>query len=328
MTTTLIASTFITKNRPDKDHQAAAETRPARRFCAVDSLAMGDPLVGSAAHAERNLLISWPRPKWQRSLRRASDMPDDVATQLEAIAEAGRRVNLIHRRGEDAELHRLFLMPEQREYRVTRDELAAFLAAFSRGDSLAAWGGDAVPLPMILCCTHGKKDKCCAKFGYQSYRALADAVARDDLPFDVWESTHLGGCRLATSALVLPALRKYGRLNPDDVPGLLAAEQDGRPYLPCYRGDSRLTPVAQCAQVAALEWLAARGLHARVWVEDALEPSGGPRLTLPVRWQAGEQVGRLMVSCLESELIRHDTCADYERDGAQPSRVWRATHIA
>ncbi|WP_168016044.1 sucrase ferredoxin [Halomonas salinarum] len=311
------------------DHrQTAADTRPARRFCAQDSQAIGDPLVGSAAHAERNLLISWPRPKWQRSLRRASDMPDTVATQLEAMAEAGRRVNLIHRRGEDAERHRVFLMPERREYRVARDELEAFLSAFSRGDSLAAWGGKYVALPMILCCTHGKKDKCCAKFGYASYRALAEAVTRESLPFEVWESTHLGGCRLATSALVLPALRKYGRLNPDDVPGLLEAEQDDRPYLPCYRGDSRLTPVAQCAQVAALEWLAARGLHARVRVKEALEQHEGPRQTLPVHWQAGEREGRLVVSCLQSELIRHDTCADYERDGAQPSRVWRATHIA
>ena len=308
--------------------QAATPPRPAQRFCARDSLAIGDPLVGTAAHAERNLLISWPRPKWQRSLRRASDMPEAVTAQLEAIAEAGRRVNLIHRRGEEAENHRVFLMPERREYRVARDALATFLDAFSRGDSLAPWWHGEVTLPMILCCTHGKKDKCCAKFGYASYRALAEAVAREALPFEVWESTHLGGCRLATSALVLPALRKYGRITADDVPGLLDAERDDRPYLPCYRGDSRLTPVEQCAQVAALEWLAARGLDARVRVEAPLEASDGPRQTLPVHWQADAREGRLAVSCLQSELIRHDTCSDYERDGAQLSHVWRATHIA
>ena len=61
---------------------------------------------------------------------------------------------------------------------------------------------------------------------------------------------------------------------------------------------------------------------------DSVSRMLGRSYSITGRVVAGEQVGRLMVSCLESELIRHDTCADYERDGAQPSRVWRATHIA
>ncbi|WP_136248795.1 sucrase ferredoxin [Halomonas borealis] len=314
-----------------EERRGSSNPRPAQRFCAEDSLAIGDPLVGSAAHAERNLLISWPRPKWLRSLRQAKDMPEAVRERLGALAEAGRRVNLIHRRGEDAELHRIFLMPECREYRVPREELEAFLAAFADDAALDAWAVGKVTRPLILCCTHGKKDKCCAKFGYATYQAIAGAVARDERPFEVWESTHLGGCRLATSALVLPALRKYGRITPAEVPGLLEAEGEDRPYLPCYRGDSRLTPVEQCAQVAALEWLAARGHHARASVEDALiDDDGdddGSRRRLPVRWQAGEQEGRLVVSCLESELIRHDTCSDADAGPPTPSRVWRATRI-
>ena len=45
-------------------------------FCADLSREQHDPLAGSAAHAERNLLLSWPRAKWQRKLRHASDMSD------------------------------------------------------------------------------------------------------------------------------------------------------------------------------------------------------------------------------------------------------------
>ncbi|WP_338035624.1 sucrase ferredoxin [Billgrantia antri] len=296
-----------------------------QRFCARESLAQGDPLAGSAAHAERNLLLSWPRAKWQRSLRQASDMTDAVATRLEAIAEAGRRVNLIHRREQPGERHCLYLMPENRRYEVTRAELAAFLDALRRDAPLTRWEASSPAGPLLLCCTHGKKDKCCAKFGYAAYKALDAAVATHALPFDVWESTHLGGCRLAASAVVFPALRKYGRIDTADVLPLLEAEMADRPYLPCYRGDSRLSPVQQCAQVAALEWLAERSLHPSVSVSTPSDPEAS-RTSLIVKWQTGSDQGAVAVECIQRALQRFDTCADLDAP-AKNTWVWQAVSL-
>ncbi|EPC02221.1 hypothetical protein L861_16050 [Litchfieldella anticariensis FP35 = DSM 16096] len=298
-----------------------------RRFCAQESAAIGDPLVGTAAHAERNLLISWPRAKWLRSLRQASDMPEEISALIEDIATNSRRINLIHRQGQPSHLHRIFLMPECRSHDVPRAELTAFLHALREGTSLERWESGAVQGSMILCCTHGKKDKCCAKFGYRTYKAIVDEASRHDHPFDVWESTHLGGCRLAASAVVFPQLRKYGRIGIDDIPHLLQAEASDQPYLPCYRGDSRLAPPEQCAQVAAFEWLQAQGMKAIVDVDRENATAEGNRLSVPVRWQDAQRQGWLTVTCVETELIRHDTCADYESDGATASKVWRATQV-
>lgn len=297
-----------------------------QQFCAVESAAQGDPLAGSGVHAERNLLLSWPRRHWGRNLRRANGMSEALLARLDALAEGGRRVNLIHRRDQPEESHRLYLMPENREFAVPRDELPAFFEAFEHDADLAAWERPAPTAPLLLCCTHGKKDKCCAKFGYAAYKALAAAVeARPDLPFEVWESTHLGGCRLAASALVFPALRKYGRIPPDDVIPLLESEAAGRPYLPCYRGDSRLSPLEQCAQVAALEWLAERGEPATalevVGVEERTERA---RVTLAWRDREG---GELSITCETREVLRLDTCADIDDGGPSLSRVWQATAI-
>ncbi|MFC3284751.1 sucrase ferredoxin [Litchfieldella rifensis] len=302
-------------------------TAMPRRFCAQESAAIGDPLVGTASHAERNLLISWPRAKWLRSLREASDMPAEVSALIENIAAHGRRVNLIHRQGQPSHVHRIFLMPECRSHDVPREELASFLHALRDGATLERWQTGTVHGSMILCCTHGRKDKCCAKFGYRTYQAIADEAQHHEYAFDVWESTHLGGCRLAASAIIFPQLRKYGRIGIDDIPGLLRAEATGQPYLPCYRGDSRLSPPEQCAQVAALEWLQARGLRGEVSVESESAIAEGNRLSVPVRWQTAGRQGRLVVTCVEYELIRHDTCADYAGDGATPSKVWRATQV-
>ncbi|MCE8015642.1 sucrase ferredoxin [Halomonas sp. MCCC 1A17488] len=302
-------------------------TRATQHFCARESLAMGDPLAGSAAHAERNVLLSWPRSKWRRSLRRASDMPDDVAAQLEAIAEAGRRVNLIHRRDQPGEHHRLYLMPENRRYEMPRAELPAVLDALQRGEPLTRWEMGPPQGSLLLCCTHGKKDKCCAKFGYAAYKALEAAVAERALPFEVWESTHLGGCRLAASAVAFPALRKYGRIATEDVLPLLEAEMADRPYLPCYRGDSRLSPVQQCAQVAALEWLASCGIHADVTVAPSSKGHELRQDWLQVRWRSAGDEGRLAVRCEPRMLRRYDTCADLAVGPPAASQVWVATQV-
>ncbi|TDX32748.1 hypothetical protein DFO67_10142 [Modicisalibacter xianhensis] len=302
-------------------------TAAHRQFCAMESARIGDPLVGTGAHATRNLLVSWPRAKWLRNLRQASDMPEEVVNLLNAIAEGGRRVNLIHRQAQPSHLHRLVSMPEGRIFEVKREELTELLHAFIAEKSLDRWQTGNVDGSMILCCTHGKKDKCCAKFGYRSYKALASEAQQHSYPFDVWESSHLGGCRLAASVMIFPALRKYGRLTDDDVPRLLQAESENRPYLPCYRGDSTLTPPEQCAQVAALTWLDKRGMHGSVTVTGEARWLDALRQRVHVHWQTAQGKGRLDITCRANELIRHDTCADFEHEGAQPSLIWHAIHI-
>lgn len=297
----------------------------SRRFCAVESAAVNDPLAGTATHAERNLLLSWPSAKWQRNLRHASDMPEEILARLDALAEAGRRVNLIHRRGHPSHRHRLYLMPENRGFEVEREALPAFLAAFDNGESLARWETEAPSGALLLCCTHGKKDKCCAKFGFAAYKALAAAVDAHELPFEVWESSHLGGCRLAASAILFPALRKYGRITEADALPLLEAEARGRPYLPCYRGDGHLSPVQQCAQHAALGWLEARERVAMPRLATEEGDDEARRLTFD--WQDGIRAGRLLVHCRVDSVVRLDTCADLEGDGATPSPVWRAVSV-
>lgn len=71
--------------------------------------------------------------------------------------------------------------------------------------------------PLLLVCTNGAVDRCCALAGRPLVAALAER--HPDL---VWESTHLGGCRFAANLLVLPSGHMHGRLTPED--GLAVAE--------------------------------------------------------------------------------------------------------
>ena len=126
--------------------------------------------------------------------------------------------------------------------------------------------------------------------------------------------------------IVFPALRKYGRISDPDVAPLIAHETAGRPYLPCYRGSSRLTPPQQCAEIAVLEWLEVQGLSADLEIDDAVPQKDGA-VAVPVSWHAGQEVtGRLDARCESFEISRVDTCADLD-EGPSASECWFVSRL-
>ena len=73
-----------------------------------------------------------------------------------------------------------------------------------------ASAGTPVEHPLFLVCTHGKHDRCCAKFGRPLYEAVREQVEEDW----VWQSTHVGGDRFAGNLVSLPDGVYYGRVEP------------------------------------------------------------------------------------------------------------------
>jgi hypothetical protein len=94
------------------------------------------------------------------------------------------------------------------ERRVTDDvaDLAKLdLAALPAGPPPGF--GERVRERLLLVCTHGKRDACCARYGAPVARDLA---ARG-LP--VWETTHLGGDQFAANLVCLPDGTYHGLLD-------------------------------------------------------------------------------------------------------------------
>lgn len=299
-----------------------------KQFCAVESIRAGDPLPGTATHPERNLLLSWPRRYWERNLRHASNMPPSLVDRLDGLAASGRRVNLIYRRQEPEELHRILLFPEGLSFDVLPNQLEDFLEDAQQGRDLGIWAGSPINTPVLLCCTHGKKDKCCARFGYATYRQLQREIEGQALPVDLWESSHLGGCRLAASLISFPSRRKYGRIGNKDARALLEHEIRGQAYLPCYRGNGALTPAQQCAETSALEWLERQGVRAdNLVVAPPPAETDNPEVDLRVDWTAGTVNGVLIARCSQREIQRVDTCADLD-EGPTSSWCWMVSGIS
>lgn len=287
----------------------------ARGFCSDMSLARHEPLAGTGGHPERMLLLRWPKGGWDERFGEAPGMDPALRATLARLREGGRRVNLIDRKGTGAGLHPLYLFPEGLTRCVATAGLPDALARLEAGD-LSDWEDCAGPV--MLVCTHGRKDRCCAKKGYAAYRALRDAGAAE-----LWESTHLGGCRFAGTALVLPQRRKYGRLSPSEAGALLASEARDAPYLPAFRGSCDLAAPAQVAEHAALAWAQDRG--ARPLGRPALRPLGAD--AFDVTLDLGTDVARLEVRCEKAALTTCGTCKALDAGEAEARDAWRAVSV-
>jgi hypothetical protein len=99
--------------------------------------------------------------------------------------------------------------------------------------------------PILLVCTNGKRDECCALLGRP---IVTDLAAR--APGRVWESSHLGGHRFAPTATLLPAGIMYGRLDVETAAAILAAADRGETTLTNVRGRSTWTKHGQVAEIA------------------------------------------------------------------------------
>jgi hypothetical protein len=99
--------------------------------------------------------------------------------------------------------------------------------------------------PLIVVCTHGRRDPCCAERG----RPLAQATSAQ-FPDLTWESTHVGGDRFAGNLVAFPHGLYFGHVGSDEGPNLVRAYRDGRiAALHRYRGRSSDPFHVQAAEV-------------------------------------------------------------------------------
>jgi Sucrase/ferredoxin-like len=98
--------------------------------------------------------------------------------------------------------------------------------------------------PLLLVCTHGRRDRCCALEG----RALAAALTAASEP-RVWECSHLGGHRFAPTALVLPTGYLYGNLDLASAIAARKAAGAGEVETERCRGRCTWSPAGQVAEL-------------------------------------------------------------------------------
>ncbi len=222
---------------------------PARPFCAETSRAHAESLHATASRVDTWILLEY-RGLWAHDAVDGSTLSKALKEYL--VAERVR-------------LPRARILFVRRPERRSKDGLIAYVARsrkneselrrveFERHDDLVGLdletAGTPVDHPLFLVCTHGKHDRCCAKFGRPLYDAVCEQVEQEW----AWQSSHVGGDRFAGNLVVLADGAYYGRVQPADAWVVVEAALQRRVHLPLYRGRSCYGFAAQAAELAVRE---------------------------------------------------------------------------
>ena len=174
--------------------------------CSLDWEAAGMPAWGTAKVARVIVAVEVPGA-WGRDAVGDSGLPQPADTTLYLIRRVGRHAVA----GETA---RVFVgggfgdEPWLVEATLRREDVTGLLAGdVAERARLASFGFAARPEPVLLVCTNGRRDACCAVRA----RPVAEA-AHAAAPDNVWEVSHIGGHRFAPTAIHLPSGQTFGRL--------------------------------------------------------------------------------------------------------------------
>jgi hypothetical protein len=253
-----------------------------RALCADLSGQASEPLAATASRVDRWLLVEY-RGLWDRDVLGGSllsvPLKEHLRDQLARLGHA--RLLFVKRPERRTHARRMLYLGSSRP-----GEERLYALEFERHDDLLAYDfagalldgrtpGVPVEHPLFVVCTHGKRDRCCAKYGRPLYDGLKGKVD----PAWVWQSTHVGGDRFAGNVVVLPEGLFFGRLEDADLDPLLEAYFDRRVYLEAYRGRSAYTFAVQAAETALREAEALSGID-EVALERVERREGGWRVRL------------------------------------------------
>lgn len=214
-------------------------------FCSEVSLEGGESLGATASRIDNWILVEY-RGVWSPDPIAGSAFSDAVKAHLRAQLAARPRSRLLFirrpERRREPGLVCFFGSTPERDAQFSRFDLESAEDLLQVDFS----GGTQVEDPLFMVCTHGKRDRCCARYGRPLYDALRDQVAEESL----WQATHVGGDRFAGNLVVFPHGLYFGRAGRAEAWPLVDELLAGRIYLDCYRGRCCYSFPVQAAEEA------------------------------------------------------------------------------
>ena len=212
-----------------------------------------EPLPGTAKTGSVYVLFEWP-DAWPRDVIGDAALGEELTSKLKPkLDEYNATLLLIRhptREGRNISDHHLYL--------VFADEAVTEVKHVDSPDELLDLdlsgpgrnSAERRDRPLLLICTHAKRDRCCAVKGRPMVNELH---ARH--PFGpgndmVWETSHIKGHRFAPTMLLMPWAYSFGRMNVEATDAMLTDASEGLYFVPGNRGRGTLGPAEQVAELA------------------------------------------------------------------------------
>lgn len=204
------------------------------------TLARHEPLLGTAQQNTLHFVMAWPKREW---LSHIENMENAAGVFARLVKKYDKQALLSLKSCEPDERGTVWLFPHGYRFDgLTTNDYANLLEQALNRQITMPYTPMENP-QVILICTHGKRDTCCAKFGTTFASTL-----RDLTQIPVWEVSHLGGHRFAATLVVQPESHWYGQLEPVDAPALLHAIENQAILTERYRGSAHYPPPLQVAE--------------------------------------------------------------------------------
>jgi hypothetical protein len=281
-----------------------------RELCAERSQGAGEALAATASRADRWLLVEYRGP-WAKDILTGSLLSPEVKEHLRAAQKALPNTRLLFVRRTERRVHPHYHVilgstserdPTFHELEISNhgDLLDVDLAGVLAGRVEAP--GRPLDRPVFVVCTHGKRDRCCAKHGRPTFEELARHVGAES----AWQSTHVGGDRFAGNLVAFPYGLFFGHVTPADVQPILERLREGSIDLSHYRGRCCYPFAVQAAERAVREETGLLGIDALVFVRTEQLVPDEWRITLA--GPDGERYEVEVVTELEDEAV-YLTCS-------------------
>jgi hypothetical protein len=224
---------------------------PSRFYCSELSRRAAERTFGTASVGAVWILLEYPHG-WGRHALEESALPSEVKNFFAETLARIRHSRLLFiktdRGRRDARMNLFVVRCRERSPFVVRfplekyeDVTAIDFAAAAAGAETQ--GGAAHAGPLFLVCTHGRRDKCCAKFGVALYNRLREAAGEA-----VWQSSHVGGDRFAANLLCFPHGLFYAHVDEGAGRRVVGEYGERRMVLEKFRGRACYSHHAQAAE--------------------------------------------------------------------------------
>lgn len=267
-------------------------------FCSELSRGVGERVFGTASIGRTWLLLEYPFG-WGSKALRDSNLSQPIKDHINRAVESTPRSRFLFIKQTSVcrDTVALFVVksctPEPRVLKIELQDYKQLLDLDLKAIVAGATdrGGEAFEEPLYLVCTHGKRDKCCAKFGIALYKSMREHAGEK-----VWQSSHVGGDRFAANLVCFPHGLFYARVDEEAGRRITSEYESGHIVLPNYRGRSCYSYHVQAAEYFARSESGLVGL-------DDMRLAGGER--------AGENLWRIRFEARgagefhEAEVSRH-----------------------
>ena len=211
--------------------------------CAAESRQLKETLAGTFKPADIFFLIESSAAEyggWQNGIVKKVQQSGEFAPYIQHLLAVPRAKVLFIRRPQAEEKNFYMAVTHRAKPKIYHsilsnyDDLMQLDAASAAADSAPRIQGrdmDEVD-ELYAVCTNGRHDPCCAAYGVPVYQAMVAQVGADK----VWQTTHIGGHRMAATLIAFPHGIAYGHLDPFNAEEIVRSYRSGDLLLHKYRG--------------------------------------------------------------------------------------------